>query len=328
MKDTLESIRERAQAKPKRIILPESDEPRTREAIRIIADRRIAKVITVGAPDLAKNLRVRRPDEVEVVEAARHPSLEGLVAAYAQSMKHKGMTPDQARQAVLQEKLVFAGLMVRAGLADGFVAGASHTTADVVRSAIHCIGVDPAIGIISSSFLMEVPECPYGESGVLLFADCGVNPDPNPDHLAGIAISSARLFEQLVGKAAKVAFLSYSTKGSAKGPLVDKVVQAVQKTRARAPQIAIDGELQGDSALVPEVARLKCPGSPVAGTANVLIFPNLDAGNLAYKLVQRLAKARAVGPLLMGSAKPCSDLSRGCSPDDIVDATAITAVRA
>lgn len=328
MKDILGTIREKAKANPKRIVLPESDEPRTEEAIRTLVDQRIAKVVTMGPPELRKKIGARRSDDLETVEAGSYRDIEGLIAAYCQSMKHKGVTPDQARQAVLTDRLIFAGLLVRSGFADGFVAGASHTTADVVRTAIHCIGVDPAIGIISSAFLMEVPGSPYGESGVLLFADCGVNPDPNPDQLAGIAISSARLFEQLVGKTARVALLSYSTKGSAKGPLVDKVIEALKKAKERAPQLTIDGEFQTDSALVPEVARIKCPSSPVAGTANVLIFPNLDSGNLGYKLVQRLAGARAVGPLLMGSMKPCSDLSRGCSADDIVDAAAITAVRA
>jgi phosphate acetyltransferase len=228
---------------------------------------------------------------------------------------------------VTKEYVVFGALLVRTGLADGFVAGASHTTPDVVRTAIHCLELDKKIGSVSSAFLMVVPNSVYGESGIFIFADCGVNPDPNPNQLAGSAIAAAELFEKLVGKKPIVAFLSYSSQGSAKGPLVDKVVEAVKMAKERAPALAIDGEFQVDSAIVPEVAKLKCSASPVAGKANVLVFPNLDSGNISYKLVQRLANARAVGPLLLGTTKPCSDLSRGCSVDDIVDAVALTSVR-
>ncbi len=218
-------------------------------------------------------------------------------------------------------------MLVRRGLADGFVAGANHTTADTVRAALRCLRIDKDLAVAAGAFLMEVPDSPYGESGVFVFADCGVNPEPNARQLSGIGVLSARLFEQLVGKQPRVAFLSYSSKGSAEGPLVDKIREAIAKAKDIAPNLSIDGEFQVDSALVPEVARIKCPASDVAGRANVLIFPDLNSGNISYKLTQRLANARAVGPLLMGFTRPCSDLSRGCTVDDIIDAVAITAVR-
>jgi phosphate acetyltransferase len=217
---------------------------------------------------------------------------------------------------------------VRKGAADGFVAGANHTTPDVIRAAIRCLSIDRNIGVISGAFFMEVPDSPYGERGLFVFADCGVNPEPNARQLAGIAASSANLFLKLTGKTPKVAFLSYSSKGSAEGPLVEKMREAVAKAKEISPGLLVDGEFQVDSAIVPEVAALKCAASDVAGRANVLIFPDLNSGNISYKITQRLAKARAVGPILLGFTKPCSDLSRGCYVDDIVDAVAITALEA
>jgi phosphate acetyltransferase len=219
-------------------------------------------------------------------------------------------------------------MMVRDGKADGFVAGASHTTPNVARSAIRCLGIEERIGIACSCFIMIVPNSSLGDGGTFLFADCGIVPDPNPRQLASISITSADLARKVLGLIPRIAFLSYSTRGSAKGKSIDKVVEAVKLARDMGPGLLIDGELQVDAAIVPEVAQLKYPDSPLKGEANVLIFPNLDAGNIGYKLVQRLSNARAIGPLMMGLNNPCSDLSRGCSVDDIVDCVAVTAVRA
>jgi phosphate acetyltransferase len=224
--------------------------------------------------------------------------------------------------------LYYAAMMTREGKADGFVAGASHTTPNVARSAIRCLGVDERIGVACSCFIMIVPNCTLGDKGTFLFSDCGIIPDPNPRQLASIAISSAELTKKVLNLVPRSAFLSYSTHGSAKGKTIDKVVEAVGMVREIVPDLLVDGELQVDAAIVPEVAQLKYPDSPLGGKANILIFPNLDAGNIGYKLVQRLSNARAIGPLMLGLNKPCSDLSRGCSVDDIVDCVAVTAIRA
>jgi phosphate acetyltransferase len=217
-------------------------------------------------------------------------------------------------------------MMVRMGLGDGFVAGASHTTPNVARAAIHCLQIDRSIRTVSGAFYMEVPGASYGESGAFIFADCGIVPNPSVNQLASIAKSSAKLFRDLTDKTPRVAMISYSTKGSATGESVDKVRQATEKARKLDPDLCIDGELQVDSALDPEVARLKLKDSPVAGKANVLVFPDLNSGNIGYKLVQRLAGATAVGPLIQGMTRPCSDLSRGCFVQDIVDAVMVTNV--
>jgi phosphate acetyltransferase len=218
-------------------------------------------------------------------------------------------------------------MMVRNGMADGFVAGASHTTASVAKTAIYCIGFGEEIRTLSSCFLVIVPECVYGEEGVFVFADCGIVPDPSPQQLVNIAKSAAELFTLLVEKEPRIALLSFSSKGSAKHRLVDKVVRAKEIILERYPELLIDGELQLDAAIVPEVARIKAPESKVAGSANVLIFPDLNSGNIGYKLVQRLAKAKVIGPMMVGLKKPCSDLSRGCTIDEIVNAVCTTAIR-
>jgi phosphate acetyltransferase len=264
---------------------------------------------------------------LQIIDPAGYKDTEAIINEYYELRKLKGITLEQARDTVHKDYITFGAMLVRRGLADGFVAGASHTTPDVIRAALRCMQIDKTIGVIAGSFVMEVPASVYGEKGVFVFADCGVNPEPNARQLAGIAVMSAELFGKLIGATPRVAFLSYSSKGSAEGPLVAKVKEAVDKAREMSPGILVDGEFQVDSAIVPEVAKIKCGDSPVAGKANVLIFPDLNSGNIAYKLTQRLANARAVGPLLMGFAKPCSDLSRGCNPDDIVDAVAITAIR-
>jgi phosphate acetyltransferase len=227
------------------------------------------------------------------------------------------------------EKFVYYGaVLVNMGIADGFVAGAKHTSGDVARSAIYCLKLDKEIGTLSSSFIIEFPDSPYGDKGLFIFADCAIIPEPSSKQLAGIAIASAEMFKKLFDIDPRVAMLSYSTKGSASGECIDKVLSALATVKEKRPGISVDGELQVDAAIVPEVAKLKCAASTVAGKANVLIFPDLEAGNIAYKIAQRLGNARAVGPLLQGLEKPCSDLSRGCSWEDVVDAVAISAVRA
>jgi len=323
----LASIREKSAKSGKKIVLPESDDPRTIKALEIILDNKIAKVVLVGKESLLASIKSKNTKDLELIDPETYKGTEALVNAYYELRKSKGTTLEEAREAVTKDYLTFGGMLVRQELADGFVAGANHTTADTVRAALRCLRIDKKIGVVAGSFLMEVPDSPYGEKGVFIYADCGVNPEPNARQLAGIAVLSANLFQQLTSITPRVAFLSYSSKGSAEGPLVEKVKEAVSRAKELSPEILIDGEFQVDSAIVPEVAKIKCPASPVAGKANVLIFPDLNSGNISYKLTQRLAKARAVGPLLMGFTKPASDLSRGCDVDDIVDAVAITAVR-
>jgi len=307
--DMINKIRERAKAKPKIIALPEALDKRVQQAAGIIEKEGIAKVLLFGQGAL---------DKVKQEEYAR---------IYYELRKIKGISLDDAREN-MKDPLYYAAMMTHVGDIDGFVAGASYTTPNVARAAIQCLGVDEEINIASSCFLMGVADCPYGESGAFIFADCGIVPDPTSRQLAAIAVSNAKLAERVLGITPKVAFLSYSTKGSAKGRVVDKVLEALALAKKMRPDLVIDGELQVDAAIVPEIAEIKYPDSLLKGRANVLIFPNLEAGNIGYKLVQRLAKARAVGPLIVGLKKPCSDLSRGCSVEDIVDCVAITAIRA
>ena len=323
----LEKIREKAIRVKKTVVLPESDDQRTLDAVNYILDHGIAHIILVGKDSVKKKIGSKKLDGLQVIDPPLYRDIDVFASEYYELRKYKGMTLEEAAKTMREDYLIFGAMLVRKGLADGFVAGANHTTPDVIRAALRCLQIDRSIGVISGAFLMEVPKSPYGESGVFIFADCGVNPEPNARQLAGIAASSAMLFKQLVGAAPRVALLSYSSKGSAEGPLVAKVREAVEKVKEISPDTMVDGELQVDSAIVPEVAALKCKASDVAGKANVLIFPDLNSGNICYKMTQRLANARAVGPLLQGFTKPCSDLSRGCNWEDIVDAVAITAIR-
>ena len=242
--------------------------------------------------------------------------------------KAKGMTPEKARETMMNDYAYYGCLMIKNGDADGMVSGACHSTANTLRPCLQIIKTKPGTKLVSAFFLMEVPNCEFGENGTFVFADCGLNQNPTPDELAAIAISSAESFKMLVGKEPKVAMLSHSSMGSAKHDDVTKVVEATRIAKETAPELALDGELQLDAAIVPEIGASKAPGSAVAGHANVLVFPDLDAGNIGYKLVQRLAKAEAYGPMCQGIAKPVNDLSRGCSADDIVGVVAITAVQA
>jgi len=307
--DTVTKIRQIAKTKPKTIALPEYDDKRTLEAVRIIEQEGLAKVLLLS------------PDKISSQDKEKY------IQEYYELHKPKGIEIDEVRS-LFEGSLYTAAMMARNGLVDGFVAGAVHTTPDVARAAIRCLGVEPRISIASSCFIMVVPNCPYGQDGTFIFADCGIVPDPTSRQLACIAVSASELAKKALDIPARVAMLSYSTRGSAKGKNIDKIREAIGLLKEMAPELPVDGELQVDAAIVPEVAQIKYPDSPLAGRANVLIFPNLESGNIGYKLVQRLARARAVGPLLLGLNKPASDLSRGCSVEDIVDCVAVTAIRA
>lgn len=328
------SIREKAKKDLRKIVLPENDDARVLEAAFRAAQEKIAKLILLGDIGIVKKnmLRFGRYDEkmIEIIDPKASDLLDGLAKKLCQKRHNKYPDEQSAKKVMLDNYVFFGAMMASEGLADGFVAGASHMTSDVARAAIHCLEVDEFIGVASGSFVMYIENSHYGDDGLFIFADCGLLPDPNPRQLAGIAVSSAILYRQLFDKEPHVAMLSYSTKSSAQGQLVDKVKKGVEEARVLAPDIMVDGEFQVDSALDPEVAKIKTSAkdSKVAGRANVLIFPNLDSGNIGYKLVQRLAGARAIGPLIQGLKKPCSDLSRGCIVDDVIDAIAITAVRA
>lgn len=267
-------------------------------------------------------------DGANIIDPTTTDKLDRYVELLYETRKSKGMTPEKARDILLNDYLTFGVMMVKDNAADGMVAGACHATADTLRPALQILKTAPGVKLVSGFFLLDVPDCKFGDNGTFLFADCGLNQDPTPEELAAIADTSAKSFKQLVGSKPIIAMLSHSTKGSAKHPLVDKVVEATKIAHEKYPHLLLDGELQTDAALVPQVAKSKAPGSEVAGKANVLIFPNLDCGNIGYKLVQRLAKAEAYGPMLQGISKPVNDLSRGCSWQDIVGVVALTAVQA
>ena len=289
----------------------------------------LANLIIIGTPkEVAKNSEGLDISGAVIVNPFTYEKTEEYVNLFVELRKAKGMTPELARETMLKDYAYYGCLMIKNGDADGMVSGACHSTANTLRPCLQIIKTKPGTKLVSAFFLMEVPNCEFGENGTFVFADCGLNQNPNPDELAAIAISSAESFRMLVGKEPKVAMLSHSSKGSAKHDDVTKVVEATRIAKETAPDLALDGELQLDAAIVPEIGASKAPGSAVAGHANVLVFPDLDAGNIGYKLVQRLAKAEAYGPMCQGIAKPVNDLSRGCSADDIVGVVAITAVQA
>ncbi len=307
--DTIKLLREKAKKSKALIILPEVKDKRVLQAAKIIQKEKIAKILL-----LEKNKISRK-------------KINKFAAVFYELRKARGISEKEAFETV-SDPLFYAAMMVRNKEASGFVAGASYPTPTVARAGIYAIGVDKRFETASSSFIMVIPNCQYGQNGTLVFADCGIVPDPSAETLANIAIATAEMTREVIGFIPRVAMLSYSTRESASGRLVQKIREATELVREKAPRLIVDGEMQVDSAIVPEVSRIKYPNSKLKGKANVLIFPDLEAGNIGYKLVQRLANARAIGPILQGLNAPCSDLSRGCSVDDIVDCVAVTAIRA
>ena len=326
----IEEIKEKARKDLKSIVLPETDDVRVLQAAEKILKEGFSNVILVGNEENIKKLAEDNSLNIEgasIIEPAKSEKYEEYVNNFYELRKNKGITLEQAKEMILNN-VYFGMMMVKNEDADGLVSGAAHSTADTLRPALQILKTAPGTKLVSSFFLMIVPDCEYGENGTFVFSDCGLNQNPTSEELSEIAISSAKSFEQLVGKDSKVAMLSYSTYGSAKSELVDKVVEATKLVKEKAPELKVDGEMQLDAAIVEEIGQKKAPGSEVAGHANTLIFPDLNAGNIGYKLVQRLAKAEAYGPLCQGIAKPVNDLSRGCSSDDIVGVVALTAVQA
>ena len=326
----IERIKERARTEIKTIVLPEATDSRILEAAQIVKNEGYAKIILIGDEEKVKEIANDKGiniENIQIVNPLKDKKTEEYANALYELRKSKGMTEEQAHQLIL-DPVYFGMMMVKLNEADGLVSGAAHSTSDTLRPALQILKTAPGTKLVSAFFIMVVPNCEYGSNGTFIFADSGLNEEPDSDKLSEIAISSSKSFEQLIGEKAKVAMLSYSTYGSAHSASTEKIIEATRLVKEKAPELVVDGELQLDAAIVPEVAEFKAKGSPLKGRANVLIFPDLSAGNIGYKLVQRLAKAEAYGPLCQGIAKPVNDLSRGCSSQDIAGVVAITAVQA
>ena len=328
----IENIKNRAKQEIKTIVLPEAEDLRTLKATQIALKEKYANIVLVGNEEIIKQKAQENNVNIEgatIINPQTSENYEKYAQLLYELRKNKGMTIEQAKELVLNP-VYFGMLMVKdeETKADGLVSGAVHSTADTLRPALQILKTAPDTKLVSAFFVMVVPDCEYGENGTFIFGDAGLNENPNPDQLSEIAISSSKSFTQLVQKEPKVAMLSYSSHGSAHSELTEKVIEATKLLKEKEPILIADGELQLDAAIIPEVAASKAPTSPLKGEANVLIFPNLDAGNIGYKLVQRLGKAEAYGPLCQGIAKPVNDLSRGCSAEDIAGVIAITAVQA
>lgn len=327
----IQEIKEKAAQKNKTIVLPEGTEERTLKAIKGIVDSKIAVPIILGDPGAVKDVAAKVGADLsgaEIVDPGKAPYFDDFVQAFYEMRKDKGVDLDKAKKSML-DPLFFASMMVKLGKADGEVAGAENTTGNVLRPALQIIKTAPGIPAVSGAFIMLVPNSDYGDAGTFIFADCAVTIDPTSEQLAAFAAASVNTAQTLVGmKDPKVGMLCFSTKGSAADPKVDKVVAAVNIAKEKYPELKVDGEFQADAAMVPSVGASKAPGSLIAGSCNVLIFPDINAGNIGYKLVQRLAKAEAIGPILQGLDKPVNDLSRGCSVDDVINVVAMTACRA
>ena len=326
----IDQIKQRAKQEIKTIVLPEATDVRILEAAEIVKNEGYAKVILVGNEEEVRQIAQEKGIDIgdtKIIDPAKSEKLDEYANLLYELRKAKGMTEEQAHQLVL-DPVYYGMMMVKQSEADGLVSGAAHSTADTLRPALQILKTAPGTKLVSAFFVMVVPDCEYGANGTFVFADSGLNEEPNPEALSEIAISSSKSFEQLVGEQAKVAMLSYSTYGSAHSASTEKVIEATRLVKEKAPELLVDGELQLDAAIIPEVAASKAKESPLKGNANVLVFPDLGAGNIGYKLVQRLAKAEAYGPLCQGIAKPVNDLSRGCSAKDVAGVVAITAVQA
>lgn len=325
-------LKEKAKIKRQRIVLPEGAEERTIAAADVILEEGFAEIILIGNPNEIKaeamRLGLKNIDKAKIVDPENHPKFDEYLKLLLEIRKSKGLTPEEARKLIV-DPLYLAVLMIKNGDADGEVAGANNATGDVLRPAFQIVKTLPGISVVSGAFVMILNDKEFGEDGMMVFADCAVHPDPTARELAEIAVASASTARSIAGfKEPRIAMLSFSTKGSAKHVMVDKVVEATKIAKEMAPELIIDGELQSDAAIIPSIGKKKAGNSPVAGKANVLIFPTLECGNIAYKLVQRMAHAEAIGPVLQGMAAPINDLSRGCSVSDIVNLVAITANQA
>ena len=327
----IEELKEKARQQKKRIVLPESMEERTLRAADTILEEGFEEIILLGDNDKIKaeadHLKLKNIHKASIINPSNHPNKEKYRDLLYDLRKSKGLTLEDADKLVL-DPLYLSVLMIKSGDADGEVAGADNPTGDVLRPAFQIVKTLPGISVVSGAFIMVLKDKEYGEDGIIIFADAAVHPDPDANQLADIAIASAMTAKTIVGIDPRVAMLSFSTKGSAKHPFVDKVVEATKIAKEKRPDLNIDGELQVDAAIVPTIGSKKAPGSKIAGVANVLVFPDLQSGNIGYKLVQRLAGAEAIGPILQGMAAPINDLSRGCSVSDIVNLVAITANQA